>query len=121
MSTSPQGGSGRLSGKVALITGGGRGIGRAIALRYADEGALCAIADMDGHSAAAVAAEVRARGARSCSIAADVTLAADIAAMVRGTVHELGRLDILVNNAGVVEIEPMLEATDGGLTISSIG
>ena len=103
---------GRLAGKVALITGGGRGIGRAIALRYADEGAHCAIADMDGGTAAQVAAELRARGRRAWSLAADVTRSQDIAAMIDGTVRELGSLDILVNNAGIIEIEPLLAATE---------
>jgi len=105
---------GRLAGKVALITGGGRGIGRAIALRYANEGAHCTIADMDGKTAALVADEVRARRVKAWSIAADVTESADIAAMVQGTVKELGSVDILVNNAGIIETRTKAEGVGSG-------
>ena len=103
---------GVLDGKVALVTGGGRGIGRAIALRYATEGASVATADLNEQNARAVADEAAALGVRAVPIRADVTKSADIREMVRRTVAELGRIDILANNAGVVRVERLLDVTE---------
>ena len=103
---------GVLEGKTALVTGGGRGIGRAIALRYAREGAHVAIADLNEQNARAVADEVAALGVRAVPIRADVTRAADIRDMVRRTVAELGRIDVLANNAGVIRVEPLLDVME---------
>ena len=86
----------RLKDKVALITGGGRGIGRDIALAYAREGAHVVVNDIDPATAAATAKEA---GGKSIGIAADVAKSADINRMVMTVVQAFGRVDIVVNNA----------------------
>ena len=98
----------RLDGKVAIVTGGARGIGRAIAERYADEGARVVLADILEDEAKA-AAEVIARGAFGLRL--DVTDPASIDAMVGTVVEKAGRIDILVNNAAVFNMAPLLEVT----------
>jgi NAD(P)-dependent dehydrogenase (short-subunit alcohol dehydrogenase family) len=89
----------RLKDKVAIITGGGRGIGRDIVLAYAREGAHVVVNDVDPVTAEATAKEAAALGSKSLSIVADVAKATDINRMVETTVKERGRVDILVNNA----------------------
>jgi D-sorbitol dehydrogenase (acceptor) len=96
---------------VALITGGGQGIGREIALRYADEGAACALADLKSDQVKQVADQIRTRGGRAIAIAADVTKTADVERMIGETVAAFGALDILVNNAGIIEIQPFFDVT----------
>ena len=91
----------QLSGKVALITGGGRGIGRAIALRFASEGAAVMLAATKREPLEATAQEVRKAGGRAATTVADVADEAVVKQMVAATLAELGRLDILVNNAGI--------------------
>jgi 3-oxoacyl-[acyl-carrier protein] reductase len=92
---------GMLSGKTALVTGGGRGIGKAIALELAGQGADVAVSDIDPAAAQAAAAEVQAFGVRSVAVRADVSKADEVEAMVQQVVQGLGKIDILVNNAGV--------------------
>ena len=89
---------GRLDQKVALVTGGGRGIGRAIAEKFAAEGARVAIADVDDAGGRATAA---ALGDRGLYVAADVTRSADVDAAVDRVERAYGRINVLVNNAGV--------------------
>jgi 3-oxoacyl-[acyl-carrier protein] reductase len=92
----------RLAGKTALVTGGGRGIGRGIVLEFAREGADVAINyRRDREAAEATAAEVRALGRRAVSLQADVANYDAVQAMVASAVTELGKLDIVVANAGV--------------------
>ena len=91
-----------LIGKVAMVTGAGRGIGRAIALRLAQDGADVVIADVDLAAAEGVAAEVRQMGRRALAAKMDVTQKAQVGATVERAVAELGRMDILVNNAGIL-------------------
>ena len=91
----------RLEGRVALITGAGSGIGEATARRFAREGAIVVINDVDVELARPVVAELQQQGARALSVAADVTKRADVEAMVNHVVGEFGRLDVLVNNAGI--------------------
>ena len=98
----------RLRGKVALVTGAARGIGRAIARRYAEEGASVVIADLDGAGAAAVAEEI---GPQALGVRLDVTQPDSIAAAIAATVARFGRLDILVNNAGIFDLAPILDIT----------
>jgi 3-oxoacyl-[acyl-carrier protein] reductase len=93
-----------LEDRVALVTGGGRGIGQALVLALADAGADVAVADIDVPAAQAVAAEVSARGRRGVAVEADVTSKPAVEAMVKTTVETLGGLDILVNNAGIFPI-----------------
>jgi len=86
---------------VALITGGGRGIGRAIALRFASEGAAVMLAATKREPLEATAAEIRKAGGRVATAVVDVADEAAVKTVVAATLGELGRLDILVNNAGV--------------------
>ena len=91
-----------LTGRVAVVTGGGRGIGRAIALALADAGADVAVAvSRDVAAADEVAGEVRAKGRRALARKTDVASAEETEGLVLATVEELGRIDILVNNAGI--------------------
>lgn len=90
-----------LNGKVALVTGGARDIGRATALLLASRGAAVAVNNYSSAAAAdALVAEITGRGGRAVAIRADVTSAADVQRLVAGTVDALGPIDILVNNAG---------------------
>ncbi|HEY1280831.1 MAG TPA: SDR family NAD(P)-dependent oxidoreductase [Acidimicrobiales bacterium] len=91
----------RLAGAVAIVTGGGSGIGRASALRLASEGAAVALADVDEKSAVAAAEEIEGDGGRAIGIACDVGLEREVAGMVRRTVDELGEITVLFANAGV--------------------
>ena len=89
----------QLTGKVAIVTGGGSGIGRATALGLAREGASIAVADTDGQRAKAVADEI-SEISEAIDIAADVSHTDQVDSMVEETVRRFGRLDIIVNNAG---------------------
>jgi len=91
----------RLAGKVAIVTGGGSGIGRGIALAMAREGADVAIPDIQVLNAEKVADEVRALGCRVLAMKTDVTSSADVKMMVDRTREVLGKIDVLVNNAGM--------------------
>ncbi|MFO7167962.1 MAG: SDR family NAD(P)-dependent oxidoreductase [Chloroflexota bacterium] len=91
----------RLAQTVALVTGAGRGIGRAIALRFAAEGAAVAALDRDGEAAAATAGEISAGGGHALALQADIADQAQVQAAVSRVVERFGRLDILVNNAAV--------------------
>ncbi|MEZ4619569.1 MAG: SDR family NAD(P)-dependent oxidoreductase [Caldilineaceae bacterium] len=103
---------GELSGKIALVTGARRGIGRGIALELAKAGADVAINDVTGGAEAqAVADEIQQLGQRACVVMADVAQPAAVAQMITQVVEALGGLDILVNNAGVESIVPLLEIT----------
>jgi glucose 1-dehydrogenase/3-oxoacyl-[acyl-carrier protein] reductase len=102
-----------LAGKIALVTGAARGIGRGIAEVFADAGADVAINDIDGGSAAQEAAEsVRARGRRAVVVTADVARREQVEPMFEQVWSTLGPIDILVNNAGIETIVPFLDLTD---------
>jgi acetoin reductase-like protein len=100
-----------LDGCVALITGAARGIGRAIALRYAREGAVIAVNDLEEAQTSAVADEIRALGGTVEAFPADAAKPEQSMAIVDKVVSRFGRLDVLVNNAGVIRIAPVLELT----------
>jgi NAD(P)-dependent dehydrogenase (short-subunit alcohol dehydrogenase family) len=93
--------AGRLAGKVALITGGGSGIGRACAIRFAEEGANVCAADRDGATAAETARLVEAKGRKAFSLAVDTTDEPANDAMVARCVESLGGVDVLIAAAGV--------------------
>jgi 3-oxoacyl-[acyl-carrier protein] reductase len=106
------GGAGRLAGKVALVTGGNTGIGRAVALAYADEGADVAIAWIAREpEARSLVTDVERRGRHALALRCDVTSEADVQALVDGVVARFGRLDVLVNNAGIQKAQPITETT----------
>jgi 2-hydroxycyclohexanecarboxyl-CoA dehydrogenase len=90
----------KLEGKTAIVTGAGRGIGRAIALALAREGCQVGVADLLADGARAVAAEVEALGVKGLSLPADLTRRADVARMAQEAQAQFGQVDILVNNAG---------------------
>ena len=99
----------RLDGKVAMVTGAGSGIGQAIAVLFAKEGADIAVNDIDLPSAEATAARVRRIGRRAITVKADVANADDVGAMVSRTIEEFEGIHILVNNAGIPHHGPMIE------------
>jgi len=105
-------GHGRLAGKVALITGGNTGIGRAVALAYADEGADVAIAWIAREpDARSLVAEIERRGRHALAVRCDVTAEADVQALVRAVTERFQHLDVLVNNAGIQKAQPITGTT----------
>jgi 2-deoxy-D-gluconate 3-dehydrogenase len=102
----------RLDGRVAVVTGAGRGLGRAMAEALAEAGADVALLARSGDQLAAAAAAVRARGRRALARATDVTRADDVDAAVAEVVAGLGRVDVLVNNSGVALVKPLTELSD---------
>jgi 3-oxoacyl-[acyl-carrier protein] reductase len=104
---------GKLDGKVALITGSGRNIGRATALKFAGEGAHVVVnARANQQEAESVAREVRDLGVKSVPILADVGNKNEVAALAEKALSEFGRVDILVNNAAIRPHKPFTEVTD---------
>lgn len=98
-----------LEGQVAVVTGGGRGIGKAIALRFAREGADIAVVDMDGETASTTAGEVGHLGRRGQSQVADVSKLVEVERAINEIASGFGRIDILVNNAGIEKRAPLLD------------
>ena len=101
----------QLRGHVAFVTGAGRGIGKAIALRFAREGADIALVDLNGESAQATGEEIAGLGRRAFVRTADVSDCDQVQAVIREAAATLGKLDILVNNAGIGRAQPFLEIT----------
>ena len=102
----------QLKDKVAIITGSGRGIGRAIAIAYAAEGARVVIASRSTHELDAVAAEITAQGGEVLAVPTDIRVQTDVENLIQQTIDRFGRIDILVNNAGVNPRGLFLDSTD---------
>jgi len=115
----------RLKGRVAIVTGGGRGIGKAIALTFAREGAEVAVTARTESEISAVADEIRTLGRKAAAVPCDVTQEGSVNAMVERVVKELGEPYILVNNAGVMIVGDVasVEADNWiyGITVSLTG
>jgi 2-deoxy-D-gluconate 3-dehydrogenase len=101
--------TGSLKGKVAVVTGAGRGLGRAIAGALGEEGAAVVAASRTLADLEAFVAEAQAAGREALAVRCDVTRAEDVEAMVQRAVTEFGRVDILVNNSGVVDTTTLLD------------
>jgi len=101
----------RLDSKIALVTGAGSGIGREIALLYAQQGAQVTVADIQEDAAAAVVAEISERNGLARSLPLNVADEGQVRMAMQGVVEQYGRLDILVNNAGVSHVGNVLETS----------
>ncbi|HEY4319110.1 MAG TPA: SDR family NAD(P)-dependent oxidoreductase, partial [Herbaspirillum sp.] len=97
----------RLKDRVAIVTGGGHGIGKAYATRLASEGAKVVIAEIDEKAALAVAEELRAAGHEALGLGTDVSDPASLEKMAAAVVAKFGRIDVLVNNAAIFATVPM--------------
>lgn len=104
--------SGQLSGKVAIVTGGASGIGRATALLFAGEGAAVTVVDVDRARGEGAVTEIAAAGGRAIFIPADVTSAAECRTLVERTLSEFGHIDILFNNAGITRRATVVELVE---------
>ena len=103
----------KLKGKVAIVTGGGRGIGRAIAKLFAEEGARVVINySKSEKEASSLVDEIQQKGGEMLSIKADVLIANDVKKLVQRTIEKFGRVDILVNNAGILIPAGFLDSTE---------
>ena len=100
-----------IQGKVVLITGAGKGIGRAIALRLAKDGAHIAIVDIDEANTRSVADEVKKLGRRATNFKADVTNRDEVYAAIEHAEKTLGGFDIMINNAGIAQVQPISDVT----------
>jgi 3-oxoacyl-[acyl-carrier protein] reductase len=102
----------KLAGKVAVVTGSGRGIGRAIAIRYAQEGAKVVVCDIDGDNARTVAEEIKSQGGEAIAVTTDVSQADQVDALVAQTLEAFGGLHVMLCNAGKVRdaVKHVLEA-----------
>ncbi|WP_119069278.1 acetoin reductase [Rubrobacter indicoceani] len=101
------------TGRVALVTGAARGIGRAIALRLASDGHDVAVNDLDSmqNELDVVAEEIKSAGVKSAAITADVSNAGSVNDMVETAADRLGSLDVMVANAGIAQVKPLLDVT----------
>ena len=102
----------RLAGKSAIVTGAGRGIGKATALRFAREGADVLVPDLDIKTSEETAAEIQALGRSGIPMQMDVTRMGDIQRMVEAAVRGFGKIDILVNNAGITQVRDPMQLTE---------
>jgi 3-oxoacyl-[acyl-carrier protein] reductase len=101
-----------LEGKVAIVTGGSTGIGRSIALQFAEAGADVVVASRRLSVLEQVAEEIRTRGRRSLAIQTDVSNKSDVDKMIQSTMNEFGDIDILVNNAGILAMHSLLDTKE---------
>ena len=102
-----------LNGKVAWITGGASGIGRATALRFANEGASIVAGDVDSEGLESAVQEIEAGGGKALAVTGDVTNRDEVQSMVQTTLEAFGKLDILINNAGINRDGLVVKVKDG--------
>ncbi len=103
-----------LKGKVAIVTGGSRGIGRAIALRFAEAGADVVVASRNLGELEKVASEIEGKSRRSLAVQANIAVKSDVDSMVAGTLEKFGTVDILVNNAAINIMRPLVDLREDG-------
>src|SRR5438132_788392 len=101
----------RLRGKVAIVTGGARGLGRAVAERLSKEGAAVCIMSLHGESAQAAAGEIARKFGATIAVGGDIAVEDDVRACVERTVSVFGRLDIMVNNAGTIAVDSVADTS----------
>lgn len=109
--------AGRMDGRVAIITGGGHGIGKAYAVRLAGEGANVVIAELDGAAGAAVALELTAQGCTVIAVQTDVADETSVNYMAAKVIEKFGRIDVLVNNAAIFATVPMSRSPFDQITV----
>jgi NAD(P)-dependent dehydrogenase (short-subunit alcohol dehydrogenase family) len=102
----------RLAGEIAIVTGGGQGIGRAIARRLTDDGAAVAIFDVNRETGESAAAELAATGGRAVFVECDVTSRSQVRGAIKSVGDALGKVTILINNAGIGRRAPFLDLSD---------
>jgi len=102
----------KLDNKTAIVTGARRGIGGAIALALAKEGANVVVSDISQEDCQKVVSEIEGLGRKGLALKCNVTSRAEVEDMVKRTVAEFGKVDILINNAGIINFKPFLELTD---------
>ena len=102
----------RFAGQTAIVTGAGRGMGRAVALALAREGAAVVVGEVDGPSAAEAVGEIEAAGGKALAVVADIARVDDVRRLFKESVEAFGGLDILVNNAGIGIPKPLVDYTE---------
>lgn len=101
-----------LEGKVGIVTGSAKGLGKAIALKLAKEGCTIVASDIDKDGASEVIKEIRSLGQDGIPVRADVSKKSDVEAMVKEVILKYGHIDILVNNAGICSLTPIIDITE---------